>query len=337
MKTKLKICIVFIFIAVCMCAGMYYFLRLNLPPADFTESVKNFKINRGAAAKTVIRNLKKEGLIQSEYYAYIFLRLKKLSLKAGSYRLHAGMTTQDILQTLTKGTQTLKKITIPEGLTLKKTALLFEAAGYISAEEFIKLTSDTSFLSKNGIQSKTAEGFLFPETYFFGEEDTPEMMLSLIFKTFFEKVSSVQNFPADFSGAYKKIILASIIEREYQLDEEAPLISGVFTNRLQINMGLQSCATVEYIITEIQNKKHPTRLFYEDLEIDNPYNTYRYAGLPPAPISNPGITAISAACNPAKTDYFYFRLIDPDTGKHAFSRTVEEHNKAGNSLYLKRQ
>lgn len=336
MKTKSKLFIVFVLIAACMCIGMYYFLRLNLPPANFKEST-NFKINRGTAAKTVIRNLKKEGLIQSEYYAYIFLRLKKLNLKAGSYRLNAEMTTQDILQALTKGTQALKKITIPEGLTLKKTALLFEEAGCIGSEEFIKLTSDVSFLNKNGIKSKTAEGFLFPETYFFGEEDTPEMILSLIFKTFFDKVSSVQNFPADFDDAYKKIILASIIEREYQLDEEAPLISGVFTNRLKINMGLQSCATVEYIITEIQNKKHPKRLFYEDLEIDNPYNTYIYAGLPPSPISNPGITAISAACNPAETEYFYFRLIDPDTGKHAFSRTVEEHNKAGNSLYLKKR
>lgn len=337
MKTKSKVFFVFIFIAVCLCIGVYYFLSLNSPPANTTESTKNFKINRGAAAKTVISDLKKEGLIQSEYYAYIFLRLKKLTLKAGSYRLNAGMTTQDILQTLTKGTQALKKITIPEGLTLKKTALLFEEAGCMGSEEFITLTSDTSFLHKNGIKSKTAEGFLFPETYFFGEEDTPEMMLSLIFKTFFEKVSSIPNFPSDFDDAYKKIILASIIEREYQLDEEAPLISGVFTNRLKINMGLQSCATVEYIITEIQNKKHPKRLFYEDLEIDSPYNTYMYAGLPPSPISNPGMTAISAACNPAATEYFYFRLIDPDTGKHAFSLTVEEHNKAGNSLYLKKR
>ncbi|WP_024467099.1 endolytic transglycosylase MltG [Treponema pedis] len=335
MKKSLKIGIILSALVLCLSGALFYFLSLNAPPKNLKEGTKTFKVNRGAAAKTVIRNLKDEGLIQSEYYAYIFLRLKKLNLKAGSYTITPEMTAQEILQKLTEGTQAIKKITVPEGLTLKKTARLFEKEGFMTAEKFIKLATDSAFLKANGIKAETAEGFLFPDTYFFGEEDTPEMMFNLIFKTFFEKTSAIPNFPKDFDELYKKIILASIVEREYQIKEEAPVIAGVFVNRLKINMGLQSCATVEYIITEIQNKKHPKRLFYEDLEIESPYNTYLYAGLPPSPIANPGYTALEAACNPAKTEYFYFRLIDPSTGKHAFSRTINEHNKADASLYLK--
>ena len=304
MKNKSKIVIIILCIAGFLAGTIFFVLSLNNPPLEFSEPLVTFKIPRGTAAKTVIGELKAKNLIRSELYAYAYLRLKKL--------------------------------TIPEGLTLKKTAQVFETVGLIKAEDFIAITSDSEFLEKNGIKAKTAEGFLYPDTYFFGEEDTPEMMVKMIIKTFFEKTSSIPNFPKDFNEIYKKVILASIIEREYQLPEEAPIISSVFTNRLKINMGLQSCATVEYIITEIKNKKHPTRLFYEDLEIQSPYNTYIHEGLPPGPISNPGFTALNAACNPANTDYFYFRLIDPDTGKHVFTKTITEHNKAGEGLLLKK-
>ncbi|UTC68089.1 MULTISPECIES: endolytic transglycosylase MltG [unclassified Treponema] len=337
MKNKSKIIIVILCAAAFIAAGAFFgILELNNPPSDFYESVVTFKVSRGSAAKTIISDLKAKNLIRSELYAYAYVRLKKLNLRAGTYQINSEMTTQDILHKLTQGSQALKKLTIPEGLTLKKTAQIFDNAGLIKAEEFINIISDPEFLAQNGIKADTAEGFLYPDTYFFGEEDTPEMMIKMIIKTFFEKTVSIPNFPKEFSDIHKKVILASIIEREYQLPEEAPIISSVFTNRLKINMGLQSCATVEYIITEIKNKKHPKRLFFEDLEIQNPYNTYIHAGLPPGPISNPGFTALNAACNPANTDYFYFRLIDPDTGKHIFNKTVQEHNRAGNTLLLKK-
>ncbi|UTC61497.1 endolytic transglycosylase MltG [Treponema sp. OMZ 787] len=337
MKNKSKIIITILICAGLIIAGTIFFVfSLDNPPLEFSEPIVTFKVARGTAAKTVISGLKEKNLIRSELYAYAYLRLKKLNLKAGTYQIKPEMTTRDILNKLTQGSQALKKLTIPEGLTLKKTAQIFENAGLIKAEEFILITSDQEFLEKNGIKAKTAEGFLYPDTYFFGEEDSPEMMIKMIIKTFFEKTASIPNFPKEFNEIYNKVILASIIEREYQIPEEAPIISSVFTNRLKINMGLQSCATVEYIITEIKNKKHPKRLFYEDLEIPSPYNTYIHAGLPPGPISNPGFIALNAACNPANTDYFYFRLIDPDTGKHIFTKTINEHNKAGEGLLLKK-
>jgi len=133
---------------------------------------------------------------------------------------------------------------------------------------------------------------------------------------------------------HKRIILASIVEREYRLSEEAPRIAGVFWNRLRIGMALQSCATVVYIITEIQGKPHPEILYNRDIEIKHPFNTYLNRGLPPGPIANPGMTALKAVFRPEASRYLYFRLLDPKTGKHYFSESLDEHIKAG-SLAVK--
>ena len=152
---------------------------------------------------------------------------------------------------------------------------------------------------------------------------------------FFHKTADIPHFPDDPAQRYEAVILASIIEREYRVPEEAVKIAGVFSNRLQIGMGLQSCATVEYILTEIQHKPHPDRLLNRDLEIDHPYNTYKWRGLPPGPISNPGMTALYAACNPEKSGYLYFRLENAETGTHIFTRNLTEHAKAG-AIILKR-
>ena len=105
-------------------------------------------------------------------------------------------------------------------------------------------------------------------------------------------------------------------------------MAGVFYNRLERGMRLQSCATVEYIITEIEGKPHPARIFFRDLEIQNPYNTYRVSGLPPGPISAPGQVALAAVYHPTATDYLYFRLADADAGRHTFSRNLDDHNNA---------
>ena len=130
------------------------------------------------------------------------------------------------------------------------------------------------------------------------------------------------------------VIMASIVEREYRMAEEAPRIAGVFLNRLRINMLLQSCATVQYIMTEIQGLPHPTVLLYRDLEVRNPYNTYMFRGLPPGPIAAPGLIALRATVYPETTDFLYFRLVDPAIGRHHFSRTFDEHLRVGR-LYVK--
>jgi UPF0755 protein len=130
------------------------------------------------------------------------------------------------------------------------------------------------------------------------------------------------------------VTLASIVEREYRRGEEAPLMAGVFANRLEIGMALQSCATVVYVITEIQDKPHPEILSTRDTEIRDPYNTYIRPGLPPGPICSPGKVALTAALFPEKTPYLYFRLINEASGEHYFSGTLDDHIRAGR-LFVK--
>ncbi len=143
-----------------------------------------------------------------------------------------------------------------------------------------------------------------------------------------------ESLSLDPGELHRRIILASVVEREYRLPEEAPRIAGVFWNRLKIGMALQSCATVVYIITEVQGKKHPEVLYNRDIEIQHPFNTYLHPGLPPAPIANPGLTALQAVFRPEPSRYLYFRLLDARTGRHYFSETLDEHIRAG-SLAVK--
>ena len=193
-----------------------------------------------------------------------------------------------------------------------------------------------TILAKFHIPGKDAEGYLFPDTYFFPYNDNAETVVSMMIENFFTKVNALANKPVSPSELEGKIILASIIEREYRVADEAPNIASVFSNRLKIGMGLQSCATIEYIITEIQKKPHPSKLSLEDLSIKNDYNTYMWAGLPPGPISNPGLVAINAAFSPADTKYLYFRLTDPEAGTHSFTHSLDEHIEAGHHLVLKK-
>ena len=147
-------------------------------------------------------------------------------------------------------------------------------------------------------------------------------------ENFFEKIKSISNLSEKSPAEINEIVkLASIVEREYRVTEEAPLIASVFKNRLRYNIGLYSCATVEYIVTEIQGLPHPERILYEHTHIDNPYNTYIYAGLPPTAISNPGLVSLEASTNTPKTDYYFFQVNNPEKGTHVFTKTLEEHNE----------
>ncbi|MGP1520609.1 MAG: endolytic transglycosylase MltG [Treponema sp.] len=320
--------------------GIVAFLPKYLDsPVDLTKKdvTSEFRVDSGETLRHVIERLKAENLIRSKTYALIYAKWKNYSIKMGIYDFSPSFKTHEILLALAKGgREEILKITIPEGLTIKKTAHIFAETGLFSAEDFIKVANDATLLKETGFPFKTAEGFLFPDTYFLTKKDTAEKVLKMMLKNFLSKIESVSNFPKGSEEMYKKVCLASIIEREYQLDEEAPVIAGVFTNRLNIKMPLQSCATVEYIITELQGKPHPKRLFWDDIQIENEYNTYVHQGLPPSPIANPGLVSLKAACNPQKNNYLYFRLVDAKIGRHAFSTNVRDHNKIGNVYLLKK-
>lgn len=314
---------------------------------ESSEAVYELHIPKGMSTKDVAQELQDNGIIKSWSFFYIAARFnvfdkikstnQTFSLKSGVYTVKSSMNLNELYELLQTGAAANIKISIPEGLTISKTAAELEKANICLAKDFIQACNDTKILEKYNIpEGKNLEGYLFPDTYFFTEGMSIESIVDKFLENFFNKLSEIEELkglsPEDF---YQTLVLASIIEREYRVPSEAPVIASVFTNRIKHNIGLYSCATIEYILTEIQGLPHPDRITYDDLKIDSPYNTYKWAALPPGPISNPGLIALKAAAKPAETDYFYFVLTDPATGSHTFSKSFDQHIKAEN-LYTKK-
>ncbi len=295
-----------------------------------------FSVIRGESAHSIGVRLAAEGLIHSSLVWDLLSRIDGRSLKVGQYSLSLTMSTSQIRELLISGKQELIRVTIPEGYTLKKIAKTLEDENICDASEFLEMAKDSGLLTLYGIQGPSFEGFLYPDTYLFPQEYPAEKVIASMADTFYRRLDQIYPEWKTLSSEelFTRIVVASIIEREYRSDDEAPLMASVFFNRLRIGMRLQSCATVVYVITEVQGKQHPEVLYNRDIEIQDPYNTYVHRGLPPGPISAPGAVALSAAFFPADTDYLYFRVVDPSAGRHHFSKTLDEHNQAG-VIYLK--
>lgn len=326
--------------AVSLNAFVSYYLK-PVSTAEDAVSVE-YKIPTGKTVTEISHDLEDLGLVkkwQAFYYAVRFgkyLGIESEGVKTGFYTLNSAMSVKEIVATLGTGAPEYVSVTIPEGLTIKKVATIMEEAGVCGAEDFINACHDKSIIDEYGIPADSLEGFLFPDTYNFVADTSAGDAARRLVDTFFSHAREIASLKdKTVPEIFKVAVLASIVEREYKAASEAPRIASVFVNRLEIGMKLESCATVEYVITEIQGKPHPERLFYIDLEIDSPYNTYMYYGLPPAPISNPGLTALKAAADPEDSDYYYFVLEDPSAGTHKFTKTLSQHN-AAKSLYLKR-
>ncbi len=317
-------------------AGYLYSLNrvVDVPP----EAKTPFIIEKGHSLSQVAFDLKVQGYIRSDLLFKLIGRFKgtENAMKSGIYEIPPGSTTLRIHDYLVQGRQKLEKVTIPEGLTVSKIAGYIAAQGIAKEDDFIKAAGNPEILSRYGISASSLEGFLYPDTYYFPKDFPPEKVVAHMVDTFFTKLEKIYPEHDTLSGEelFDRVIVASIVEREYRVPEEAPLIASVFYNRIDLNIALGSCATVEYVITEEQGKPHPKFLNYSDLEIVSDYNTYLFPGLPPGPISNPGETALRAAFFPEESDFLYFLLQDTESGRHYFSRTYTEHNRA-KSLYLK--
>ena len=349
-------------------AWLHFTSAVDLPNEAKSERIA---VERGMTARQMAEALEQRGLLRSADLFCLALRLKVFSdepfvLKSGFYEVKSSMSMEEIYELFASGRQEYVKLTVPEGLTMSKVAALLEESGVCRGDEFLTLCKDEVLLESCHIPSGSFEGYLFPDTYFFLPQTAPDDVLSLMVDNFFSKIDEIfcvaadggEGNNSDHSGTpdgadttpagsddsvreeispqrlHDIVILSSIVEREYRIKEEAPLIASVFANRLEDGIGLYSCATIEYILTEIQGKDHPDRITYEDLQVESPYNTYKWAGLPPGPISNPSLTALKAVIAPAKSDYYFFVLSDPSTGQHTFSQTFGEHKRAENSVLI---
>jgi UPF0755 protein len=273
----------------------------------------------------VARILDRAGVIRSPlgFMLLTLVRGNMRSLKSGEYQIPPGANTVAVLTMLAGGQVLQHTVVLHEGDTAAELATQLAAEGLASADEVIRLTHDPLFLRTLDIPADSLEGYLFPDTYQFVKGMTPEEILGRMVARMRERVSGdiLAAARARNLSFHQLLTLASIIEKEAVDRSEMPLISGVFWNRLRLEMPLQADPTVQYAVG-----KERRRLTRDDLLVESPFNTYRNLGLPPGPIASPGVAAIRAAVTPASVPYLYFVAIDDR--RHRFSITLADHNAA---------
>ena len=312
-------------------------LHLNRPPPGPQDGVRAFAIESGESFGSVAQRLQREGIIRSPLVFRVLAsaRGSDTAIQAGFFQLPAAATTREVLDRLVDASRHLSRVTIPEGWTINRIAAYLEQIGVAGAAEFTAVARSPRLMQELGIAADSAEGYLFPDTYYFPPDYGAAAVVRHMVDNFFARLQEIDpSGGPDGAQLHATVTLASIVEREYRLPSEAPIIASVFYNRLRGKARLESCATIQYIITEVQGKKHPERILHADLDLDSDFNTYRRRGLPPAPIANPGLTALRAALYPADTEYWYFVVRDPATGAHQFSTDLSAHSEA-KFLYLK--
>ena len=291
-----------------------------------------FEVKSGMTLKQVSQELFRQNLIRSAnaFQAIALIQDKEKLIKVGEYYISPSMLPAEILQRITSGKTVLHSITIPEGYRITEIANLLEEKDLADKNIFLQEAKNVELLE--GIPTSSLEGYLFPDTYHFGKRTTEATIINKMVETFKERALK-QEFlkrAEDLGFSYHEIItLASLIEKETGKDSERKQISSVFHNRLKKNMLLQTDPTVIYVIDIFDGN-----IRKRDLNIDSPYNTYRYKGLPPGPIANPGLKSIIAALYPATTSNLYF--VSKQDGSHKFSATLNEHNRAVQKYQLRK-
>lgn len=306
--------------------------------AAATEKSGEITIAQGQSAAAVWRTLAAEGYTSSALpWRYWGWRLDAATkLQAGTYRIERQEKVRDVVQRFLSGDISPDELTItyPEGFTLEQIAERTAARGIGTKEQFLSAARPHQLVEKFPLlkeipAGRDLEGYLFPDTYRVAETDTPESIVERLVANFHRRLTPELREAAQASGRSidQIVIMASIIEREVLTDEDMVIVSGVLWKRNDDGVGLDADATVRYALN-----KWDDPLTVQDLASDSPYNTRRWRGLPPGPISNPGLRALQAAIYPEPSDYYYY-LSAPD-GRTIFSKTLDEHN-ANKAKYLR--
>lgn len=272
-----------------------------------------FLVNKGDSLNKIAQSLQDKKLVNDKYIFILFSKINRIypQIKAGEYLFNGEFSIKQTAEKLSSGKVYLRKVTFPEGLTSTEIAKILHKENFLSKDEF----------------AAPAEGSILPETYAYMRGDSPEKIIKQAQKAMQNVLEQAwqerdQNLP--LQSKEELLILASIVEKETGIGMERAQVASVFVNRLRLGMLLQTDPTVIYALTN--GKEDLNRpLTRKDLSIDSPYNTYKYAGLPPTPICNPGKDAIYAAAHPSETPYLYF--VASGNGGHNFAATLSEHNE----------
>lgn len=303
----------------------YFFNALQ--PTFAREGSVSFVIEKGQSFRDISAHLSQESLIKSifAFKMYSFITGNAQKFKPGTYEFSCAMTVPEIVSSFIEGKATDVMVTIPEGLTMKDADSLLAEKGIIQKGSLVALSpkdfvGDFSFL-KN---LNSFEGFVFPDTYRFEKGTDPQVVLRTLLKNFEEKIWPLISVRSDW---YETLITASLLEREVVTLEDKRVVAGIIKKRIEMNMPIQIDASIVYAKCNKQFLGCASlALQREDMSMISPYNTYIHKGLPPSPISNPGVESVTAALSPQKTKYLYY-ISRADTKQTIFSSTLDEHNK----------
>ena len=291
---------------------------LFLPKTPATSTVM---LRPGSSARHIAKDLEAAGVIRSApaFLALHYVRGLK-PLKAGEYAFDRAMPAVQIYDRLAKGDIVVHTVTVPEGTNIYEIAMQFEKAGLATHDEFLKaVRAHKSLIGDLDPAAQSLEGYLFPDTYNFTKTQALPDMLAQMVKRFRQEAQKI----GLTSDVHRVVTMASIVEKETGAAEERPKVASVYYNRLARNMALGADPAVVYAAL-LGNRWRGT-IYQSDLDYDSPYNTYKYPGLPPGPIANPGVASLEAAMHPAQTDYIFF--VSDNNGHHRFATTSAEHEK----------
>jgi UPF0755 protein len=308
-----------LFLAVVYLTFLYY-------ESDMSDEAIMVRVRPGDSFSDIQEELYERGVLKHPaiFRWAAYLQRKEGRVRVGEYRFMKGESAAAILARLTGGAVEYRKIVIPEGLMLTEIAAVTAEETGIDSALFVDLATDGEMVDSLGFSAGNLEGYLFPDTYLASWPFSARGLIAQMVRRFREVYAEEAEAAADSAGMTRRetVTLASIIQAEARGTEEMPKISAVYHNRLDRGMRLEADPTVAYALGGVRR-----RLWFKDLRVDSPYNTYRYSGLPPGPICSPGREALRAAVYPEPGFEAYYFVAD-GTGGHIFSRTLRQHNRA---------
>ena len=332
---KRFILFVILLLVVCAAGAAWFYTGVDRPFKGYDAPEQFVEVPQGAGSSAIARRLSDAGVVKdaNTFRLALWVTRQGRRLQAGEYRFDRPMSARQVVEKIARGDVFTRPITFREGLTIKQMAALYESKGFGAAADFIAAAKNGALVHEIDPEARDLEGYLFPDTYMLPRNATAEQLIARMVAGFTKALTPdvVAQAGARGLGVRQLVTLASIVEKETGNAAERPLVAAVYSNRLKIGMGLQCDPTVIYALERAG--RFDGNLTREDLQFDSPYNTYRYAGLPPGPIASPGRASLEAAASPADAPYLYF--VSKNDGTHAFASTLDEHNRNVHEYQIK--
>jgi UPF0755 protein len=328
MKTIRRLLLLAVLLGLAAAGGVWFvYQRAHQPYRGFTGAEQFVDIAPGTGAAAIGRRLAEAGVVRDAqtFRAALWLSGRARELKAGEYRFDREASPLEVIDRLARGDVYKRLITFREGLTIPEMAQVFEERGFGPAADFEKAARKAALIAELDPAATDLEGYLFPETYALPRGTSADELVGQMVGLFKRLYAEPLRAEAAAAGLTTRqvVTLASLVEKETARAEERPLVAAVYRNRVKIGMGMQADPTVIFALQRAG--RYDGNLSREDLQFDSPYNTYRYAGLPPGPIASPGLASIEAAVRPAPVQHLYF--VSRNDGSHVFADTLAEHNR----------